>query len=209
VPVTLNSTPGDPAANTFATLAYFKAFIPTRLPGVPWAVAALAAGSAGDDTLSNALIAAARELKACFRWNGVAANSGQALPFPRIGLRTRNGETLPSSGTESLPTDLLDAQCEWALQLGAGDRLSDNDALAKGVSSVKAGSVEVAFQSISDALESVDTALRRARSDMAYVSGAVPDEVRRLLVPGWYKEASVKRSALIGFAGGTRCWRWS
>lgn len=204
MPVTLISTPGAADANTFANLAYFKAYIPTRLPQVAWAVAALSAGSAGDDLLSNALIAAARELKACFRWNGVIANSGQALPFPRVGLLTRNGEPLPSSGDGCLSADLLDAQCEWALQLGAGDRLGDNDALAKGVSSVKAGSVEVAFQSVSDSLEAVDTALRRARSDMAYVSGAVPDEVRRLLVPGWYKEASVRRPALIGFAGGSR-----
>lgn len=201
--VTLVSTPGAANANTFADLAYFKAYIPTRLPAVPWAVAALAAGSAGDNILSNALIAAARELRACFRWNGVIALPGQSLPFPRVGLLTRNGEPLPSSGAGSLASDLLDAQCEWALQLGAGDRLGDNDALAKGVSSVKAGSVEVAFQSVSDSLEAIDTALRRGRSSMAYVSGAVPDEVRRLLVPGWYKEASVRRGAMIGFAGGS------
>lgn len=204
MPVVLISTPGAADANTFADLAYFKAYIPTRLPQLPWAVAALVAGSPGDDLLSNALIAAARELRACFRWNGVIANSGQALPFPRVGLLTRNGEPLPSNGNESIAADLKDAQCEWALQLGAGDRLGDNDALAKGVSSVKAGSVEVAFQSISDSLEAVDTALRRSRSDMAYMSGAVPDEVRRLLVPGWYREASVRCQALIGFAGGSR-----
>lgn len=200
--VTLISTPGAADANTFASLAYFKTYIPTRLPQVAWAVAALTAGSAGDDTLSNTLIAAARELRSCFRWNGIIAVSGQALPFPRVGLLTRNGEALPSSGAGSLAPDLLDAQCEWALQLGSGDRLGDNDALAKGVSHVKAGNVEVAFQSISDTLEAVDTALRRTRSNMAYVSGAVPDEVRRLLVPEWYKEASVRRGALIGFGGG-------
>jgi len=204
VPVSLIPDPGATNANTFADLAYLKAYIPTRLPQVAWAVAALSAGTPGDDLLSNALIAAARELRACFRWNGVIANSGQALPFPRVGLLTRNGEPLPSSGDGCLPTDLLDAQCEWALQLGAGDRLGDNDALAKGVSSVKAGSVEVAFQGVSDSLEAVDTALRRARSDMAYMTGAVPDEVRRLLVPGWYKEASVRRGALIAFGGGRR-----
>src|SRR6478609_1155881 len=196
--VTLISTPGATDANTFASLAYFKTYIATRLPAVPWAVAALSVGSAGDDVLSNALIAAARELRSCFRWNGVIAVSGQALPFPRVGLLTRNNEPLPSSGAESLASDLLDAQCEWALQLGAGDRLSDNDALAKGVSSVKAGSVGVSFQSVSDTLEAVDTLLRRNRADMTYVSGVVPDEVRRLLVPGWYREASVRRTALIG-----------
>lgn len=206
--VILTSTPGAANANTFATLTYFKAYIPTRLPAVPWAVAALSAGSAGDDILSNALIAAARELRSCFRWNGVIAVAGQSLPFPRVGLLTRNGEALPSSGTESLAPDLLDAQCEWALQLGTADRLSDNDALAKGVSSVKAGSVGVSFQSVGDTLEAADTLLRRNRADMTYVSGVVPDEVRRLLVPGWYKEASVRRSAAIGFAGGSKQGRY-
>lgn len=208
MPVTLISTPGATNANTFAGLAYFKAYIATRLPAVPWVVAALSAGSAGDDTLSNALIAAARELRSCFHWNGIIAVSGQSLPFPRVGLLTRNGEPLPSTGTESLAPDLLDAQCEWALQLGAGDRLSDNDALAKGVSSVKAGNVGVSFQSVGSNLETADTLLRRNRADMAYVSGAVPDEVRRLLVPGWYREASVRRTAVIGFGGGNRYGRY-
>lgn len=202
MPVTLNSTPGDPNANTFATLAYLKAYIPTRLPQVAWAVAALATGSAGDDTLSYALIAAARELRACFRWNGTIAVAGQALSFPRVGLLTRNGEALPSNGTGCLPTDLLDAQSEWALQLGASDLLSDNDAVKKGVLGVKAGSVGVNFQAVADTLESADTFNRKNRAAMSYVSGVVPDEVRRLLVPGWYREASIRRSAVIGFGGG-------
>lgn len=188
----LVTTPGAADANSFATLDEFKAYTATRIPALSWLA------TATDPQMEAVLIMGARLLGTCFDWRGTAVDATQALVFPRAGLLTRNGFTLASSGADSIAIDLKNAQCEWAAQIGATDLVSDNSAALQGVSKVKAGSVEVEFQKTdSSTTESVDILLRRMGSQFAYLSNEVPGEVRRLLVPSWYKQPSIKRRLLL------------
>jgi hypothetical protein len=188
----LVTTPGAANANSFASLAEFDAYHATRIPAITWLA------TATDPQKEAVLIMGARLLGTCFDWRGAAVDDVQALVFPRSGLLTRNGFTLPSSGATSIAIDLKNAQCEWAGQIGAADLVSDNAAASQGVESVKAGSVSVSFQKVdTSSVESVDMILRRLGSQFAYLSSEVPGEVRRLLVPSWYKQPSIKRRLLL------------
>jgi hypothetical protein len=186
---TLDTTVGGANANSYASLDEFKAYISTRLPVAAWTTGAT------DDQLTVALEFGAKLLDACFAWTGAAVDDVQALAWPRSGMSSRNGFPI---ATTIIPQQLKDAQCEFAVQLGNGDLLSDNDAKKKGISGVKAGSVSVSFQTIDTATaESVDILIRQMGSDLLYVSDTVPQAVRMLLVSSWFAQPSIKRPVLI------------
>ena len=156
-------------------------------------------------TRHSPLIAAARELDACFDWTGAAVDDVQALTWPRSGMLTRNNFAIPTSGATSIPRDLKNAQCEMALQLGASDRLGDNDPLRKGITSIKAGSVALTFSDVQGqqaTRESADVRIRQQQSDLNYASSVVPDEVRRLLVPSWFRQNNVSLPFVFDAFGG-------
>ena len=187
----LIETPGSASANTYATLAEFNAYAVNRVPALTWFTAAT------DPQKEAALQAAARSLVVCFTWTGTAVDDVQALTWPRSGMMTRNGFTI---ATTVVPVDLKNAQCEMALQLGAGDRLGDNDPLRKGVTSLKAGSVALTFSDVQgqqSSREAADVAIRKMQSDLNYVSNVVPDEVRRLLVPSWFAQPNISRPTIF------------
>jgi hypothetical protein len=94
--------------------------------------------------------------------------------------------------------DLMNAQCELAGQMGAKDLVADNDAALKGIASVKAGSVAVAFQNMdTSSPDAVDMMLRRMGSEFNYLSSEIPGEVRRLLVPSWYEQPTIVRKPIF------------
>lgn len=197
--MSLITTPGAATANSFASIDELDAYAAARRPAVAWLA------TATDDTKEAALLAAARELDACFAWTGTAVDGVQALTWPRAGMLSRNGYAVPTSGATSIPRQLKDAQCEFALQLGASDRLGDNEALQKGVTSVNAGDVAVTFTDAHSAaanIEGADVAIRKQQADLYYVSDVVPAEVRRLLVPSWFTAASVRRQPFMSAFGG-------
>lgn len=193
--VTLDSTLGGPSANTCVTLDEYKAYILTRLPVVAWTAGA--AGGAIDDLLSISLIAGARLMPAFFNFTGAKTYAAQlqSQPTPRTGWTVDGVAVDPTS----IPDRYKSAQCEMALAVGAGDILSDNDALKKNVSSVKAGSVEVHMQAVGNTLDAVDAAVRRLQPKMAYLNA--PDAVRLMLDPSWYVQATVKSQGMLSFAG--------
>lgn len=187
----IDTTPGGASANSYATVAEFKTYRTNRLPSVAGVL------TASDAQIEAGLIVAARALDASFDWTGSAVDSTQALTWPRKGMLTRNGFAVPTSGATSIRPELKDAQCEWAYQLLAGiDTTSDNDAAKQGISSVRAGDVAVAFQNVNTSTEeSVDMIIRRLGSEFNYLNA--PGEVRRLLVPSWFSQPSIKRPALF------------
>lgn len=189
---TLVPTPGDANANTYADLAFYKAFVAIRRPKLAWA--SLAAGSTIDDDLTIDLLAACPLLNAGFVWTGQATNTDQSLIAPRIGWINRNGIIISSS---IVPDGMKDAQCELAAMLhdDGADVITDDEVAKAGVKRVKADTVEVEFQSIGDSLEAVSTALRRKKSQFDYLS--MPVKVRMLLVPSWYVQAEIQRGAIL------------
>ncbi len=211
MPISLVTTVGDPAANSYASQLEFVQYIAVRFPPIAWALAAAQlvppvlsiANGPASDLLNATLIAAARELDNCFRWNGCVDATmypNQARAFPRIGLLTRNGQPLDPS---TIAIDLKSAQCEFALQLNVSDLLGDIQQLKQHVASVKAGSVQVNFQQHTTATyDSADIDVRMRGPAFNAVSNGVPDEVRRLLVPSWFRMPHVRRPVLIGVFGG-------
>lgn len=188
----LDTTPGSATQNSYATVAEFKAYHASRYPQIAWVT------GAPDPLIEALLIQAARLLDTNFTWTGAAVDGTQALTWPRSGMLTRNGYAIPTSGVTSIVIDLKNAQCEWAGQANVSDLLADNAAAQLGVASVKAGSVAVSFQSVdTSSVESVDMMLRRLGSQFNYLSNEVPGEVRKLLVPSWYRQPSIKRPLLF------------
>lgn len=184
------TTAGSATANSYASVAELDAYAENRLP------VAAAFATASDELKEAALIAAARGIDANIDWTGVATvPETQAMTWPRAGMLNRNKYAIANT---VIPVDLKNAQCEFAYQLIAGaDKVSDDDAAAKGVASLKAGSVAIGFQTVNTATEeSVDMILRRLGNEFAYLT-AVPGEVRRLLVSSWFNQPSIKRPILF------------
>ena len=186
----IDTTVGGANANSWASVAEFKAFRDVRLP------ASATVTAASDALITAALIAACRNINQNFDWTGAAVDATQALTWPRAGMQTRNGFSI---ATTTNPKELKDAQCEMAFQIIAGiDLVGDNAALQQSVLGVKAGSVSVQFQQTNTSTnEAVDLSLRRLTSEWAYLSNAVPGEVRRILVPSWYNQPTVLRPIMF------------
>lgn len=104
------------------------------------------------------------------QWLGSPASTTQRLAWPRAGLVDRNGNAVPS---DSLPEELIEAVCELAGQLLAGDRTLDSDVSVQGLTSLRVGSVSLAFR----------------ESMLAQV---LPDAVVDLLVPTWFTDETVE-----------------
>ena len=192
----LDTTPGGASADSYATVAEADTYATDkRVPAVTWWTTATTAQKEA------ALRGSALLLDAMFDWTGAAAvPSVQARAWPRSGMLTRNLFAIPTSGATSIPTDLKNAQIEFALQLGISDRIGDNDALRQGITSVRAGSVAVTFSDVMQQTtrEAADVALRKLMGDLQWAARAVPDAVRYLLVESWYTQNSVSRPLLFG-----------
>jgi hypothetical protein len=188
----LVTTAGAANANSFADVTFFRAYHATRYPLLKWIL------TAADPVIEALLIMGGRGLNHNFAWTGAAVDSVQAMTWPRVGMLTRNGYTIATSGADSIPVDLKNAQCELAGQMGAKDLVADNDAAIKGIASVKAGSVAVAFQNMdTSSPDAVDMMLRRMGSEFNYLSSEIPGEVRRLLVPSWYEQPTIVRKPIF------------
>lgn len=189
MPLTLVETPGAVDANTWATLEYYKSYISTRRPQLPWFATALG-GTTIDEQLKIDLIQACRLINVSFDWTGQIATDTQLLMWPRLGMKDRAGRAIVSTVN---PEDLKLAQCEMAVQLHSDetDLLSDDEVEKGGIASVKAGSVEVSFQDRDvSSKEGADVWIRQSGSEFNYLSDSIPAIVRRLLVPSWYNEAT-------------------
>ena len=88
-------------------------------------------------------------------WKGEKTASSQLLKWPRTYVYDDNGDQLD---TASIPQFLLDATSEYALQLLKSGRESDND--SQGILEVKAGEVEVVFNSADRASKTPSSVLR-------------------------------------------------
>jgi hypothetical protein len=189
----LDPTIGGPDSNTYADLAWYKEYLSTRRPLPTWLALALSAGGDLDSELEIDLIQAGRLLDSQFSWKGSPVDVAQRMVFPRLGLLSRNGLIIP--GTVN-PSEIKDAQSEYAAILHDKDLLSGNEAEEKGVRKVKAGSVEVEFQSKDvSSFDSVSVSIDRSGPEFDYLR--VPISVRQLIPESWYERASLRRRGII------------
>lgn len=183
MPLTVIATPGAANANSYLTKAEAQAYFDARLPVAGWDNA---------DSQDALIVMATRTLDAMFAasrvfvpgtdcncgyfrirpaWTGAPTSSTQALAWPRTGMYDRNGNAIPSN---VIPQALKDATAELAGALGTKDTLVDNDNAVQGITSVKAGSVAIAF------------------AQGAVISKPIPDSVLFLLVPSWLSDEKIE-----------------
>jgi hypothetical protein len=134
--VVIIATPGDPNANSYATLAEANTYHESVLEAdaEPW-------NDADVDVRNRALVQATRLLDANIAWTGWPATSAQVLGWPRIYAYTRTGGLVASN---VIPNELKNATAELARRLivnGMPDTASDTEGLKR----LKAGPVELEF----------------------------------------------------------------
>jgi len=189
MPVVVNATSGDPAANSYLTVLEFQAYLETAFD--PNEVA-----DALDD--GPTLVMATRMMEALYSpsrhlirpatgspyyimrptWTGAVATATQRLLWPRIGMFTRTGVAI---GATIIPQELKEATAELARQLKKGDRTLDNDVAVQGITAVRAGSVSVNFKNEIDVMK------------------AIPDIVFQMLVPSWLTDELYEPAMMADF----------
>ena len=156
----LDTTVGGPTTNSYLTVAEADAYMLARPFSSAW--------TGADSAKEAALIQAARLLDAMFVWLGEPVNQTQRRAFPRSGLEHNNGTPVL---TDDHPWEIEEAQAELAFLLIQSDPTVQSDAALQGLSSLKAGPVELKW-----------------RDDISkIVSGLlVPDSVKALIPQSWY-----------------------
>lgn len=188
MPVTVIATPGAANANSYATVAEATEYFGLRIPLTPpW--------DPTDDVAGRALITATRVLDTLAvarkrlvrpdtsrrtngefyymvgrKWMGLPTTTIQVLAWPRIGMKDRNGNDIPSN---VIPKELKEATAELAGQLEQGDRTLDNAVLTQGIRSVSASGVSVNFK------DDIDQ----------YV---ISDMTMNLMPPWWFDDETIE-----------------
>jgi len=172
--VPFNSSAGDPAANSYPSVAEADAYNATSLDAATW-TAFVQAEKENRLILATMLI---DRMPQC--WTGAAATAAQALGWPRIGMKTRNGFDIDAT---VVPIDLKNAVSEFARIIKV-DTTDSNDVVNQRITSVKAGSVSVTFDQLSMDESGRNVVPLQKSADLAGRL-MVPDVVRVLLVPSW------------------------
>jgi len=151
--MTLDAEPTSATANSFLTLAEFNAYLDSRVGG-------LTVKALNDDVKARLLVTATRTLSYLLsgvrtfimtdpahyetspKWTGAPVSTTQPLPWPRTGMFNLNGGEIASN---VFPQELKDADAELAFQLYSKDSTLDNQVAVKGITSIKAGSVALTF----------------------------------------------------------------
>jgi hypothetical protein len=163
---TIIATPGAADANSYLTLAEAVAYFASRLHTTVW-------DAAVDATREKALIMATKWIDALSCFTGAAASSTQALKWPRTGMTGLTGHSISSS---IIPQTLKDATAEFAQQLISSDRTVDSAVETQGITSIKAGPVQLGFKD-------------------SVTAKVLPDAVTNLMVPSWLCEDDENQTA--------------
>lgn len=131
----LDATVAGPNANSFATLQEANDYFAERLYSSLWVAATEAEKTA-------ALIMATGLLVSDICWTGAPTTTTQSLPWPRTGMVDRNGNDIAD---DVIPQPVKASEFEMALALLKGDRTTESDIEALGLTKLKAGPVELGF----------------------------------------------------------------
>lgn len=129
----IDATIGGAASNSYVTLDEANAYFAKRLNAGAWSEA----GEQSPPTQEAALISATLRLDQ-ESFAGRKASPSQALEWPRVGVRGRDGWPVP---TDSIPNDVKRAQMELALAMLTDDLLADTG--LEGFKSLRVGPIEL------------------------------------------------------------------
>jgi len=158
---TLVTTAGSAFANAYADLTFANQYFTDRPLPSPTVTAWRAAT---DDNKNGALLFGTLLMDRMWTWTGYPTDAIQALLWPRGGMLKPNGWEYVDIHT--IPIELQRATAEYAGQLLVGDRTADSAIQTQGITSVKAGSVQIDFK------------------DSVFAK-TVPDAVYNLIPSGW------------------------
>lgn len=133
MPLTITATPGDAAANSYATELEAAAYFAGRPGSEAWT-------SASTETRKAALIGAALRLEQEF-YRGTRASAAQALAWPRAGASVDGVEV----ASTAIPAVVKRAQCEEALALLENPARCSDTGL-EGYASVDVGPLSLALR---------------------------------------------------------------
>lgn len=155
---TLVATAKSASANSYCTLAEADQYQDNR-PAVSttWA-------DASENNKIRALLWATKLMESLFTWTAYATTTTQALGWPRTGLLERIDVVLDS---DTVPSEVKDAEAEFARQLLVSNRGQDNEIESQGIAAIKAGSVFLQFTA-------------------SQYNKVVPDVVAMMIPSDWY-----------------------
>lgn len=153
-PVVVVATVGGVSSNSYLTLADAETYFASRLYTDTW-------DEASDDRKNRALIMATRLMDTWFDWSGEVASINQALLWPRMGVIRPNRTLFVGSSvwpwanlttglqepSNAIPTRIAEATAVWAQELLASDRTADSTTESEGLKRLKAGPIELEFNS--------------------------------------------------------------
>jgi hypothetical protein len=123
---------GSAIAESYASVADADAYF-ARLGVAAWALLTEPQKEAG-------LRRGAQYLETTFEFGGTRSSAVQALAFPRTGMRLHGFQVAP----DSIPSRLVDANCELAMRAATGELFTDRD--AQEVKSVTVGPISQTFK---------------------------------------------------------------
>ena len=133
---TVIATVGASNANSYLTVVEGDTYHSTHLYASDWT-------GATTTVKETALIMATRLIDAWYEWAEWATTETQALRWPRTGILAAN--QLEYVAEDEIPTELKWATAEFARQLIAEDRTTDNEIDSMGIRSLSAGPVSLTF----------------------------------------------------------------
>lgn len=129
----LVATPGATNANSYEDVAGADAYFLGRVGSANWE-------DLDTEVKAAALVHATGILNYSYDWHGYKSDTDQALDWPRMGVYDKNDELVDD---DIIPVRLANCTSELAFALTEGDRLGESD--AKGIKSMKAGSLSIEF----------------------------------------------------------------
>ncbi len=153
-------------SNTYVSTATIDSWVETNPHDATW-------NALTQDQKNGYAVWSARLLDEQTDWDGSQTSATQALDLPRSGMIDKNGNSIDS---DEIPTDVQNAQSEFARLLAISDRTADSD--MAGFKQIEVGSINLV-------------------ADKTTIPPVMPDSVWNMINPYGDKAVSSSTSRVI------------